>query len=188
MTDQYDEIAVAAVRRHGALQKPAELAGLLRHIRPAGRWLVLEIGSDTGGTLWAWRQLGAEVIAVSLPDGPFGTGRPLRAHDATVIEGDSHTLATWLQVERVLAGRRADLLFIDGDHTEPGVTADLMAYSQFVEPGGLVALHDICPHARPDVGVRAVWQHLAALPGAAEFVAVPETWGGIGAVPWPPHP
>jgi len=181
----WSEVAQDAVSRHRALQKPAELAGLLELVAPANPKLVIEVGSDGGGTLWAWAQLGADVVAVTLRDGPYASGSPLVAHGATVVDGDSHALATWLRLDGELAGRQADLLFIDGDHSYEGACQDVMAYSQFVRPGGLIALHDICRNpGKPDVGVWRAWEELRGLARseAREIVAEPRTWGGIGVI------
>ena len=38
-----------------------------------------------------------------------------------------------------------DLLFIDGDHSIPGVLADFNTYVHDVRPGGMLVLHDIYP-------------------------------------------
>lgn len=180
MAVDWAAVAQDAVASHHAVQKPAELAGLLELAAERRVRLVLEIGSDGGGTIWAWRQLPAEVLAVSLPSGPFSSGESLRPHGATVISGDSHALGTWLQVREVLAGRLVDLLFIDADHTVDGVTRDLMAYVGLVRPGGLVALHDIVPHpGKPEVGVWQVWKQLAGAP-RVEFVTGPAWRVGAG--------
>lgn len=39
-----------------------------------------------------------------------------------------------------------DILFIDGDHTHPGVDADFR-YADLVRPGGMLFVHDIIPPA-----------------------------------------
>ena len=49
------------------------------------------------------------------------------------IEGDSTTVP-W--------DRPIDLLFIDGDHSEAGVSADIAKYAPFVQAGGCIFLHD----------------------------------------------
>lgn len=164
-------VAHEAVDKHRALQKPAELGELLALAASYGVKRVVEIGSDAGGTLWAWRQLGAEVISVTLLDGPFGSGRPLIAHGAVVVEGDSHSFDTWLRVRDVLASQQADMLFVDGDHSYEGVAADVMAYSGFVRPDGLLVLHDIvnAHPSRPEPGPRQVWGQLPVLPGRREL-------------------
>lgn len=173
-------IARTAIDRHGALQKLGELAGLLALLAEDPPRVVVEIGADAGGTLWAWFQAGARrVLTVSLPDGPYASGRTLDRHDAELIAGDSHTPATRDRLVAALAGDPVDLLFIDGDHTAAGVTADLELYRPLVRPGGLVCLHDICHHPRhPDVQVDRVWQELSG--DKDEIVADPQTWGGIG--------
>ncbi len=40
---------------------------------------------------------------------------------------------------------RAGLVFIDGLHTESGVTSDLHHYADMVAPGGCLLIHDCCP-------------------------------------------
>ena len=51
-------IARAAVREHGAIQKEQELASFLALLADQPPEVVVEIGSDAGGTLWAWQQVG----------------------------------------------------------------------------------------------------------------------------------
>lgn len=169
------DVANQAVSEHHAVQRPKELAQLLALAAERDVKRVLEIGSDAGGTLWAWQQLGAEVFSVSLPNGPFRSGRPLEAHGATVIEGDSHDFSTWLAVDRLPVGAGVDMLFIDGDHTADGVARDVMAYTRFVRPGGLVALHDIYSHrVDRNIEVHKVWAELA---DAFESQEIGGAWG-----------
>jgi hypothetical protein len=54
----------------------------------------------------------------------------------TILEGDSVSMAnavtdSWL-----------DFVFIDGDHTEAGVEADVRAWSPKIRPGGMLLGHD----------------------------------------------
>lgn len=66
-----------------------------------------------------------------------------------------------VEVIRVDTGRQAvgmepiDLLYIDGDHTPQGVSAD-WTYARYVKPGGLVVLHDTNWHAGPRLLYEAV--------------------------------
>jgi cephalosporin hydroxylase len=188
MAVDWSSIARDAVTGHHALQKPAELAGLLELVAPMGPKLVVEIGSDQGGTLWAWSQLGADVVSVTLVGGPYSSGlsrerQLLYRHGANVIVGNSHELTTWTSLHDLLGDRQADMLFIDGDHTYEGVCRDLMVYSPLVRPGGVVVLHDICRHpGKPDVGAWRVWETLREWPTfeALEIISEPRTWGGIG--------
>lgn len=173
-------IADEAVSVHKASQKPEELAALLALV-PAGS-TVVEIGCDQGGMLWAFRRAGAgRVIGLTLPGGQWGTGQPLVRHGAEMILGNSgHDSARWRLVQ-LLAGSPVALMLIDADHTYEAARRDFDMYAPLVS-GGLVALHDICQHPDPRVGVARVWGEVkAAHPGEwSEIVAPPLDWGGIG--------
>lgn len=179
------QVAREAVEVHGALQKPNELAGLLALLVDEAPRVVVEIGSDAGGTLWAWRQLPSVeyVVAVSLPAAGFHSGRPLDRHGAIVIEGDSHDPDVAALLAAVLLDPAcdwpADFLLIDGDHTYDGVRQDFEMYAPMVRTGGLVGFHDICPHpGMPEVEVNRFWRDLSG--DREEIVTDPVTWGGIG--------
>ena len=175
------QIAKEAVRERGAIQKEAELARLLEVFAGVGPKVIVEIGCDAGGTLWAWGQLGADaVIGITLRGAGYSSGQPLQSHGAEIIEGDSHDETTLERLRATLAGRPIDVLLIDGDHSFAGVTKDWEMYAPLVRPGGIVALHDICHHPRrPDVCVSHFW---ALLEGVRkdEFISDSRDWGGVG--------
>lgn len=184
------KVAREAVTAHGAIQKPGELAGLLALLVDRAPEVVLEIGSDHGGTLWAWQQLPSvrRVLAVDLPLGGFHSGRRLDTHGVEAVYGDSHKPETLGCLHELLgvgydesynATPRVDFLFIDGDHTFDGVKADYEMYSPLVRPGGIVAFHDILTHPNmPYVAVDILWRQLGGVKD--EIVTDPQTWGGIG--------
>jgi predicted O-methyltransferase YrrM len=182
------KIAEIAVRDHGAIQKPAELAGFLAlamDLDPLD--LVVEVGSFDGGTLWAWQQICGEVVGVDLPPPGHETTVRLNSLGCPIVCGDSHDPATVQRLAETIGGRPVDMLFIDGDHTYDGVKADYDLYSPLVRPGGLIGFHDICQHpSMPFVQVNRFW---ATLDGDLEtFVTDPPTWGGIGVIRVPADP
>ena len=184
-------IARAAVREHGAIQKEQELASFLALLADHPPQVVVEIGSDAGGTLWAWQQIGARrVIGVDQPRGPYSSGQLLNEHGCEVVYGDSHDPKTLGALKELLGWddlnydtnmEPVDLLFIDGDHTYAGVRRDFEMYSPLVRPGGMIAFHDICHHPHhPDVGVDMLWRQLGNGAVKTEIITDPPTWGGIG--------
>lgn len=198
MSSQWaEDIAREAVFTHGALQKPEELADMLDVLRGDPPRVILEIGSDKGGTLYAWRAAfpDAALYAIDLTAGQpgtpehikYGTGRDREAHGAWVLERDSHTQNTLALIQTSIAlqsGRPVDLLFIDADHSLEGVRLDYAMYSPLVRPGGVVMFHDICIHpdsplAASGVGVHEFWETLQS-PFKHEIVHPSLDWGGIG--------
>jgi len=181
----------------GALQKPEEIArleGLIAVLNPRN---VLEIGTCHGGTLWLWCQLAhpfANIISVDLPDGPYGGGYPVEAvpkllnysrdHQwIQLFRGDSHDELMLKGVKRFLAGKKLDLLFIDGDHSYEGVKRDWEMYSPLMREGGVVVFHDIVEHDDPACQVDRLWNELKPSHKTEEIVHDNgEPWGGLGVI------
>jgi len=174
-------IAESAVRLHGAVQKPAELAKFIAMVRDLEPQVIVEIGSYAGGTLWAWTQLAASVFAVDLPSTGLyaATGGPQEAHGCHIVVGDSHDPLTRETLRSALQGRPVDVLFIDGDHSYDGVKADHEMYAPLVREGGLIGFHDIIEHTdNADIQVHRYW---ADIGGGLEIIDPSEPpWGGIG--------
>jgi cephalosporin hydroxylase len=107
----------------------------------------LEIGTARGGTFFMICQAAAPgarlaTLDVQLPPEDLirSFGRP---HQTVVpLEGDSRDPAMRSRVASLFP-QGLDLLFIDGDHSLDGVTADFLSYEPHVRPGGLVVFHDI---------------------------------------------
>ena len=180
----------------GALQKPDELQRLVEFLDGRELRTVLEIGTCHGGTLWLWCQLAhpfAQIVSVDLPDGPYGGGYPVEAVPQLLsyakdrqwiqlFQGDSHADRMLKAVKRYLAGKKLDLLFIDGDHTYEGVKRDWEMYSPLVRGGGVVVFHDIVEHDDPGCQVDRLWSELKQTHRHEEFCSPDRGWAGIGVI------
>jgi cephalosporin hydroxylase len=180
----------------GAIQVPYELECLITAVQELNPKNVMEIGTEGGGTFFAWCKLASGLkISVDLPTGSSGSWKfadpgqlsertkRLKAlsHDVHVITGDSHSPMIRQKVKETLKGEMLDFLFIDGDHSYEGVKADYNDYKAFVRPGGLIAFHDIrdCEYHRVrGCFVSDFWNELEG--NKREFVASFGDWGGIG--------
>ena len=142
-----------------SLQKRNEIVPLLEMLRRENATVICEIGSYDGGTLFLFAGVAPEDAQIFSLDLHLGFGRRSafrrmlrRGQSLQYIEGDSHDLGTKSRLEKLLAGKRLDFLFIDGDHSFAGVAADFELYSPLVRPGGLIAFHDIIPDFRTRFG------------------------------------
>ena len=83
-------------------------------------------------------------------------------------------------MKRVLAGKKIDFLFIDGDHSYEGVKKDFENYRPLVSNGGCIGLHDI---ASNKLGVIDFWNEIKPLYKHKEIVETenPEP-AGIGLI------
>jgi predicted O-methyltransferase YrrM len=169
------------------------LVGMIAQLRPNA---VLEIGTLGGGTLWLWCQLAtpdATIISVDLPRGHFGGGYhwikiPLYRSFAQpkqslhLLRHNSHEKATHALVASKLPTKRVQFLFIDGDHSYDGVKQDFEMYRGLVEPGGLIAFHDIVPHdSYTGCDVARFWLEIKDAYRHTEIVANhTQGWAGIG--------
>jgi len=196
-----DRALAWAALSHGATQKTHELRGLiglLKRHRPLA--CVVEIGTASGGTFFAWCQLAeprATLVSIDLPGGEFGGGYSehhverlrtyaRRGQETHFLRADSHDLATRRELQHILASTPIDFLMIDGDHSYEGVRSDFEMYGPLVRPGGLIAFHDVLHHDRvPECQVDRFWNEIRHAYRHWEFLK-PEhdagwgTWGGIG--------
>lgn len=149
-------MATMAVQEHGALQDEWEFAMLLDIVRRSGVSTMLEIGSYTGGSLWAWSQIVPNVLGVTLEAAPG----QFRSHGASMVYGDSTAKATQDRVDELLGGKPVDFVFIDGGHDYYTALADFRWATRLVKRG-FIGLHDINLDLRypsPDfTGPRQLW-------------------------------
>lgn len=159
------QVAARAVQVYGACQDPWELSGVLTLLRADPPGVILEIGCWSGGSLYAWKSTGADVIGVTLPD----HANILRPHGAEIILADSRHAKE--QILDVLAGRVPGFVFIDGDHDEPVVRSD-WELAREVAPGAVIGFHDI---TWPGPG--KVWAEVSAGFPAVTFIRHKDNMG-----------
>jgi len=58
------------------------------------------------------------------------------------IFGLSHDTSSVEKLDKILNGKKLDLLFIDGDHAYKSVLCDWLLYKDFVAKDGMIAFHD----------------------------------------------
>lgn len=134
-----NDIARDAIGIYGAVQHQWELARLLDVLDAAKPKLILEIGCWSGGTLWAWAQTGAELVAVTHPR----DAHILRPHGAEVVLANS--VSCHDRLAETLRGRVPGFVFIDGDHSY-GMASSDWELAEEMAPGAIVGFHDIdCP-------------------------------------------
>ncbi len=150
------DIATRAVRDYGALQDGWEFAVLLDLVKQAGVRTMIEIGSYTGGSLWAWRQVVPNVLAVTMEAAPG----QFHSHGASMIYGDSTSPDVHTRTAQRLGGTQVDFMFIDGGHDWFTAKSDFEWAVSLVEHG-IIGLHDINLHLRfpgPEFeGPRRLW-------------------------------
>jgi len=173
------------------LQKRSEIIALARAVAALKPKIILEIGTARAGTLLVWSSIASEkVITCDLVH--RDAQRPLlealpppgSACKVTLLTGNSHEAAFKQRVAQALNGKKADFIFIDGDHTESGVTADYNDYKEFVRPGGIIAFHDIVESQPLETNqVYHLWKKIKPNAVTEEFVNDPKQCGfGIGII------
>lgn len=140
-------------------QKREEIAQLLQRVQRLQLRILCEIGCYRGGTLSLFSCVVARksrFISIDLNHNP----RYFRAYHhfwsnqgrLDLINGNSYASRTVERVKHLLRGNAIDFLFIDGDHSYEGVSADFQAYAPLVRTGGLIGFHDILPDYRTRYG------------------------------------
>ncbi len=171
------------------VQYRSEIMRLAHAVKALQPRTILEIGTYQGGTLFIWAQLASRLaISCDLSDmrysGQLYRRFPPPGSDCRIelLSGDSHTQDFYQRVVRVLGGEKVDFLFIDGDHTEPGVTVDYLLYKDLVRPGGIIAFHDIVENQPVACNqVYGFWQKLKRVAQVEEYINDTSQCGcGIG--------
>lgn len=161
--------------KYALQQNPKEFAALLKIASECRS--ILEIGSCLGGStveLAHAMPKGSRIIAIDLcKPKKFPTDLDVEAYlmgrvdelraegyDAHLIVGDSKEPIIAMAAQSLAP---FDLVFIDGDHSQEGCSADWLSYGHL---GKIVAFHDIkgCP------GVTTVWNELKTKYRTQEYI------------------
>jgi predicted O-methyltransferase YrrM len=84
----------------------------------------------------------------------------------TAVVGTTAQVAAWWRTP-------VALLFLDGNHTEPVAQHDYAAFARWVQPGGLLAVHDVFPD--PADGGQAPWHVVQRAIGTGVFAPASQT-------------
>jgi len=176
-------------------QRDKEFQPLMEYLGALHPGNLVEIGTREGGSLFMLSRVlppNSTIISVDLPGLRWGRANSgerkrkiadrLRRDGFTVhlVERDSAQPETAAEVSNLLGGVPIELLFLDGDHTLKGVTADFLNYQPLVKSGAPIIFHDIVESARtPDVQVHLLWRVLKAYLPHIELVEK-EIGFGIG--------
>lgn len=127
------------------LQRMRETEAMIKLARMFNPRVVMEIGSDKGGSFYHWVKgfTPAKAIAVELRGIPFADSFPKAFPDTRFyfVDDSSYTLGTIAKVKAFLGEDTIDCLFIDGD--KGGFVKDVQAYMPMMRKGGLMLLHDV---------------------------------------------
>jgi predicted O-methyltransferase YrrM len=196
-SDSPQDVLLVATSAFASNQNWPEILRFINRVRDEEPRIVCEIGVAGGGTnlLLAHALRRVElVIGIDL----FVKGRQRLRYFARpdqrllYFNGPSQGERMVARVGTALAGRKLDLLFIDGDHSYSGARDDFLAYKPFVREGGTIAFHDICPDYMTRFGrptgnfageVPVLWKKIRELYPHEEFVEnVSQDGFGIGAI------
>ncbi|WP_371803617.1 class I SAM-dependent methyltransferase [Candidatus Lokiarchaeum ossiferum] len=180
------------------LQVRKEILALLQKVKDIKPKIIVEIGTNKGGTLALYTnvsQSDTKLISLDLPSGQFGGGYPewkiplyksfaRENQQIKLIRADSHELESLEILKNELNGQEIDFLFIDGDHTYEGIKQDFEMYSPLVRSKGMIAFHDIVVHENIDeVNVFQFWNEIKE---NYEYIENVEDWDqkscGIGII------
>jgi predicted O-methyltransferase YrrM len=152
-----DGLLLRAILDFGALQNPWEVERFLERVVARRPRTIVEIGTSSGGLLFAMARLADPAALLVSIDVPESFDHPttamavppilralVRPTQRLVLKRERSTIhSVRAEVGELLAGRPVDLLVIDGDHTYGGVRIDFEMYGDLVAPGGLIAFHDV---------------------------------------------
>ena len=114
--------------------------------------VIIELGTLCGGNMYIMDRMSPPGLRISV-DTEWDKRDPkicwppdmLREvmPDLVWVTGDIHDEATLAKTREALGRRKADLLYIDADHSYSGTKAHVEMYRPLVKAGGYIAFHDL---------------------------------------------
>jgi len=151
---------------------------------------VLEIGSQSGGTLWYWIKLaraGTHIMNIDIlqnqTPGRWQSWADEHGMTLKTIIARSDEPDTLYQVKRFLP--LIDFLFIDALHTYEGAKNDFLTYGPLVRQGGVIAFHDLkTPQYQQHIQIGRLWREIQGAGYKTQELRTDDRlgWGGIGVV------
>jgi hypothetical protein len=127
------------------LQRKNEMCKMLQVAKQIKPKVVMEIGSDKGGSLYHWCQIPGvkRVIAIEFRGTPYHKEfeKAFPDIDFLFISGSSYDKNNVAEVKKWLGKDKIDSLFIDGDKL--GFLKDFYAYKPMMNHPSRIFMHDI---------------------------------------------
>jgi predicted O-methyltransferase YrrM len=125
---------------------------------------ILEIGTWRGYSARTWLDAfsPSKFYTIECDEGAVtDEAMGIKGCNSFYATADSHDVQTLEEVAQFFGEEKIDFLFIDGDHSDRGVSQDFAFYAPLVRTGGIIALHDVMHYnENPEVNVRPLWEAL----------------------------
>lgn len=194
----YNELWNVAENKYKVQQKKWEWVSLLQLVESENCKNIIEIGCYDGGSTWSFSNFATSLITIDIFNpARFDINQIKKNCSYTYFGRSSHDEQLVYEIEKIIP--KADILFIDGDHSYEGSLQDYKMYSRLVKPNGLIGFHDIVDsndHRIQGCGVHKTWQDVKkeAKKDIWEFICDAKgntyrsedsemaLWGGIGVI------
>jgi len=142
---------------------------------------IIEIGAYDGGASISLKYFAKNMVTIDLSR-HFNLSEFSDINYKNIV-GNSHDGDIYLDVKNFIGN--CDILFIDGDHSYEGVKKDYLMYKDLVNPGGIIAFHDIIRshnHEIQNCFVHNLWDEIKINKNVEEIIFPDLSWGGIGII------
>lgn len=145
------------------MQLPDEFYCLLKLYIDKSPENTLEIGTSFGGTLYYWLKYApdiSKIISLDISHDALGFSYEkwnINYDNLTLITADSSNIKTYAKVRSICSG--FDFIFIDGNHQSPYPLNDFLMYSNLINNGGTIVMHDI-QGSMCGNGARDAWKYI----------------------------